>query len=158
MFNTPDAQPRTDDDDATAPDAPISNRVRETPVEDSARRSVRRRLSFSLMDPPEGNEDDTILRLKVIDVAMKYGLPVHTERTMTVEVYAPEYQHRRPVFEEALLTGRLAKGTYVYERLLAEGHVTKGGPAMDDPSEFDSRDEYMRHVVDTFRSLTYIKL
>lgn len=145
-MNTPD-QPRMNHDDAVAPDAPFANRLRE--------RQVRRRLSFD-DDRDEGNERKEYWRLRAIEVHMHRGLPVHTERTICVEL-CDGNDHR--LFNEPLDFARLIRGSYVYRELLENGHASyELNHSHDEKEPGEDDEEYKRRIQEDFRSIVYIKL
>lgn len=150
-MNTPVTEERQQP--LVAPDAPLANRVRsndERPV-----RQVRRRLSFEDVDLKEGNE--THWRIQVYQVEVVHGLPVHTSKQITVELFdSPHATYAS--FNEAVDTGRLARGSRVHADLLAHGHVSRNINDGNEPADFETYEEYRRNILESFRAITYIKM
>lgn len=156
-MNTPDSQNIQSTQET--PNAPLANRVRA--VEQRDARQVRRRLDFDA----EGNDEDptptidaeTHWRVKAIEVKMVHGYPVHEQHVLTVELYdyrAPENTN----FCQPLVDGRLARRSYVHRELKENGHVSMNVNWDINRDDFETEEEYKKHVNEMFKSVTYIKM
>ena len=155
-MNTPDSQNVRPIEET--PNAPLANRVRTFERQDA--RHVRRRLVFDEEgndDPTPSANEETHIRVKVIEVKTVHGYPVHEEHVLTLELY----DHHWPTnttFNQPLDDGRLARRSYVHQQLQEIGHVSMNVNWDIDREDFDSEEEYKKRVNDMFRSITYIKL
>lgn len=157
-MNTPDSQNIQPTQET--PNAPLANRVRA--VEHGNARQVRRRLDFDaegiqVVEDPTPTTYETHWRLKAIEVKIVHGFPVHNEHTLTVELY----DHQNPSntrFNEPLDNGRLSCGTHTHKQLKEIGHVSMNVNCDYAREDFENEEEYRKHVNETFRSITYIKI
>jgi len=157
-MNTPDSQNIQPTQET--PNAPLANRVRAT--DERPARQVRRRLDFDAegiqVEDPTPTTDETHWRLKAIEVKIVHGFPVHNEHNLTVELHDEQHPRNRR-FDEALDNGRLSRRSYVHRQLEESGHVSMNvNWDYDDRDDFENEEEYRKHVNETFRSITYIKM